>query len=269
MKNTFLFVFVIFLMSNCVDKKKKTIVPKEGAEIQDTIPAEVIEPEAVEVDESFFKAQGDEPTWALKLLDDQVELKIDANIITTPTVEPIILESSNLRMYRIKTEATSMDIIIAQKECIHPDTGLKSPYTVTISYKKAEEEASSVLEGCGTYTSDPKLDNTWILEEMGGRQVSKSDFNGNEVPYFQMDLKNYTFSGLAGCNRMNGSFVFEKGVLKFPQVATTKMACPNVKAETEFLTALQNSASYKIDNKKLMLFNKEQNQLLTFFSRNK
>lgn len=63
------------------------------------------------------------------------------------------------------------------------------------------------------------------------------------------------FSGFSGCNRMNGSLFFEKGKLRFINIASTKMMCDNLYKETEFITTLQNITSYTIGENRLILSN--------------
>ena len=60
-----------------------------------------------------------------------------------------------------------------------------------------------------------------------------------------------TVSGNAGCNQYNGSFTTEGDALTVGPLATTRMAClsEDLNAqETQYLAALQNSATYDISN---------------------
>lgn len=54
---------------------------------------------------------------------------------------------------------------------------------------------------------------------------------------------------------MNGTIFFERGLLRFTNIITTRMACPRNNKESEFLKALQNTITYKVENMKLMLSN--------------
>ena len=90
-----------------------------------------------------------------------------------------------------------------------------------------------------------------------------------------IDVARKHLSGNAGCNRMNGNIEYtdaQKNIIKFPQVATTRMACPDMQAEQEFLEALNKVvrfqaegnvkpvntiALYGTDNGKLMVIQKK------------
>jgi len=62
---------------------------------------------------------------------------------------------------------------------------------------------------------------------------------------------------------MEHSF-FEKGLLRFTNIITTKMMCQNNK-EDEFLKALKSATSYKIENNRLWLSNPD--KLLVVFKK--
>ncbi len=271
MKNILILSCAFFLFFGCVEKKKQESSEPEAMEeesITDTVQVEEkvrkLEPIAMEIDGSYFKATGTEPFWGLKIYDNKVELQTMEDTIQTPPTEPIKAQDSNIAMYRIQTEATLLDIIIAHKECTNAMSGQISPYTVTISYKSTGGDETQVFEGCGSYITDYRLHDIWVLEEMKGATVSKEDFNGTDVPNMEVNINNNKFSGFSGCNRMTGSLFYEKDVLRFTQVASTRMACPNMEKESEFLTALQSSTTYEVENNRLYLSNGSEENLLVF-----
>ena len=218
MKKIFILNCAFFLFLGCIEKKKQEPSEPESTKetITDTVQAEektrAMEPIAAKIDGSYFKATGTEPFWGLKIYDDKVELKTTEDTIQTPTTEPIKAQDSNIAMYRIQTEATALDIIIAHKECTNAMSGEVSPYTVTISYKNTAEEETQVFEGCGSYITDYRLHDIWALEELKGSVVSKEDFNGSDVPNMEININNNRFSGFSGCNRMTGSLFYEKDI---------------------------------------------------------
>jgi len=269
MKNILILSCAFFLFFGCVEKKKQESSEPEAIEkesITDTVQVEEkerkLEPIAMKIDGSYFKATGTEPFWGLKIYDNKVELKTMEDTIQTPPTEPIKAQDSNIAMYRIQTEATLLDIIIAHKECTNAMSGEVSPYTVTVSYKTTGEDEAQVFEGCGSYITDYRLHDIWVLEEMKGATVSKEDFNGKDVPNMEVNINSNRFFGFSGCNRMTGSLFYEKDVLRFTQVASTRMACPNMEKESEFLTTLQASTNYKVENNRLYLSNGSKENLL-------
>ncbi|NAY91860.1 META domain-containing protein [Muricauda sp. JGD-17] len=265
MKNIIVLVCSITLMANCVEKKKEPKEPTiEDILVEDTIPTKANDTEKVILDKSSFKANGSEPLWDLKLFEDHFELDMNEMQSTAALTEPITLDGSNLRMYRIKNDAAAIDIIIAQKECIDSITNKKSPYTVTISYKDTDKNTATILEGCGSYVIDYRLHDMWVLHKINGKQLSTMNVKGKDLPFLEIDTRTNRFSGMAGCNRMAGGITFEKDALRFSEAMVTKMACPNLKLETEFLELLPHVVSYHIEDNKLYLYDESQQPLLQF-----
>lgn len=115
------------------------------------------------------------------------------------------------------------------------------------------------------------LDGEWSVVELNGNKLDPDKSNQLIV----IDVARNHLSGNAGCNRMNGSIEYSearKNIIKFPQVATTRMACPELKGEQEFLEALNKVvrfeaegdvkpvntvAFYGTDNGKLMVIKKK------------
>lgn len=271
MKNILTLSCIAFLFFSCLDKKKQepsqTNVAPEAI-VKDTVQKEEkereMEPIVIDIDGSYFKASGTEPFWDIKLHNNKVILKTTEGTVQTPSTEPIKAQDSNIAMYRIQTEATLLDVIIAHKECSNAMSGKVFPYTVTVSYKNTGGGETKVYEGCGYYLPDYRIHDIWVLEKMQGTTVSKEDFNGNDVPNMEVNINNNRFSGFSGCNRMNGSLFYEKDVLRFTQIASTRMACPNMEKESEFLSALQSGVNYKIENNRLYLSNDSEENLLVF-----
>ena len=183
-----------------------------------------------------------------------IKLKTINDSLFTPHTNPILAADGNVKLYKLQTELTTMDIQIRQTECINASSGMTSPYTVAVNFKKGKATEFTKLEGCGQYFTDYRLHDIWVLESMNGNTVYKDDF-GKDLPSMEINSSANTFSGLAGCNRMTGELFYEYGTLRFKNVAVTKMLCPKEEKEQEFLTALQSVASYSIGNNRLTLSN--------------
>lgn len=115
------------------------------------------------------------------------------------------------------------------------------------------------------------LDGEWGVVELNGKKLDPAASKQLIV----IDVARNHLSGNAGCNRMNGSIDYSearKNIIKFPQVATTRMACPELQSEQEFLEALNKVvrfeaegdgtpvrlvALYGTDNGKLMVIEKK------------
>ena len=81
------------------------------------------------------------------------------------------------------------------------------------------------------------LDGEWGVVEMNGKTLNPEETH--QVLVF--DVARQGLSGNAGCNRLMGKIEYNdayKNIIKFPQVATTRMACPDMSGERELLEAL-------------------------------
>lgn len=113
------------------------------------------------------------------------------------------------------------------------------------------------------------LDGEWTIVELNGNKLTDSK------QLIVIDAARKHLSGNAGCNRMTGNIEYsdaQKNIIKFPQVATTRMACLDPNNEQEFLQALNKVvrfqaegtvkpidtiALYGTDNSKLMVIQKK------------
>ena len=89
---------------------------------------------------------------------------------------------------------------------------------------------------------------------MNGEKVSENNFQ-KSLPMLEINSAENTFMGFAGCNQMNGKLFSEKSLLRFTNISTTKMMCPQGNKESEFLAALRSSTTYFIENNRLQLSN--------------
>ena len=64
---------------------------------------------------------------------------------------------------------------------------------------------------------------------------------GEKTLFIQFD-DSESFSAYAGCNYINGKYQFsDKKTIKFSKTIATKMACPNMQTEQEFLKTFRRS----------------------------
>lgn len=115
------------------------------------------------------------------------------------------------------------------------------------------------------------LNGSWNIVELNGKTLNPAESN----QFIEFDAARHTLSGRAGCNRMMGQVEYSdtrKNIIKFPQVATTRMACPDMSGEQELLQTLDKIvrfeaegdtkpvhkiAFYGVDNTKLMVIEKK------------
>lgn len=82
----------------------------------------------------------------------------------------------------------------------------------------------------------------WKLTELMGQPIH---FTGSKEPHMILKMTDSTVQGFAGCNGFRGKYEF-KGRLQihFSQILSTKMACPDLKIEQEFMKALGTADNY-------------------------
>lgn len=202
----------------------------------------------------YFKANGEEPFWSLEIFDTQVVLKTISDSIQTPHTEPELAQDNNVKRYHIETEAHEMIIQITQTECVNTMYGNQNPYSVSVNFKNTADARFQNLKGCGFYVTDYRLHDIWVLEQLNGDTITTEDFS-KELPLIEIKTAENTFMGFAGCNQMNGDLFFEKNLLRFTTIATTKILCESSKKEAEFIKALQSTTTYTIENNRLTLSN--------------
>lgn len=210
----------------------------------------------------YFRGMGNEPEWSLKISETAIEfnsLKPDFESFTSPHMEPVRAMDANVKMYRLTTGSGRMNIQLSQQECINTMSGEKFPYTIRIEI--TNNNKSNTFNGCGFYITDSRLHDIWALEKLNGKTISLTDFI-KEIPNLEINSSTNNFTGYAGCNRMNGAIFFEKELLRFTNIITTRMACPSNNKEAEFLKALQSTTTYRVENLRLILSNSSGEKLV-------
>lgn len=262
--------YFIFLLSillavvSCGDTRvKKDELPPAGDPKTDTLQMTA---SASEMNRStpYFRASGNEPAWILELFEAQIQLRVEGDTITTPHSNPDRAQDANIKRYALETERVRLTIEIRQEACMETAPGdAAAPYSVTIAYKEGVDTGFTHLEGCGDYILDYRLHDIWVLDTLKGQPVTADAF-GRSLPSLEINASDKVFFGTTGCNRMRGQLFGEKELLRFTQIATTKMLCrPDGGMEQEFLQALESSTGYAIEDNRLRLFNPE-GRLLVF-----
>jgi heat shock protein HslJ len=250
-----LMAIVLFIVSCKSATTQKEVVKDEPT------PAYKLQMENLEKG-IYFRGTGNEPDWSLKISEKNIEftsLKSGFESLNGAHIEPLQAMDANVKMYRVPTAAGLMIIQIMQQECVNTMSGDKSNYSVRIEIVK--DNNSTFLSGCGNYITDSRLHDIWVLEQLNGQKVTLTDFT-KELPNLEINSSTNKFMGFAGCNRMNGTVFFERGLLRFTNIITTRMACGDNNKENEFLKTLQSTTNYKVENLRLILTNPSGQELI-------
>ena len=91
----------------------------------------------------------------------------------------------------------------------------------------------------------------WKLVELNGKAVKSAT---NKDYFINLDSKSGKFAAYAGCNNFSGTFVMKAAKkLAFSKIAGTKMACPNMSFESNFITTIEKTDNYMIEENVLHL----------------
>ncbi|SHF78618.1 Heat shock protein HslJ [Salegentibacter echinorum] len=95
---------------------------------------------------------------------------------------------------------------------------------------------------------------TWELVELDGSKIDQTNIEGKKIQ-FTLNSTDQRVFGNSGCNNFNGSYNLEDGLrIKFSQIASTRMACPeNEINEQEVLDVFNKTDNYTVNGNKLML----------------
>lgn len=106
-------------------------------------------------------------------------------------------------------------------------------------------------------TTDPSkgryalAETKWKLVELNGKAVKSAT---NKDYFINLDSKSGKFAAYAGCNNFAGTFVMKStGKLAFSKIIGTKMACPNMNFENDFIATIEKTDNYMIEKEELHL----------------
>ncbi len=92
----------------------------------------------------------------------------------------------------------------------------------------------------------------WKLIELDGKPITVSEDQKREA-HIVLKFSSRVI-GSTGCNRLTGSYTLEEGNrIRFGQMASTLMSCPDVPYEDDFLKALEHADNYALRNDTLSL----------------
>jgi len=111
--------------------------------------------------------------------------------------------------------------------------------------------------------SDQLIGPKWKLFELHGQAVVRNA-QSKEDSYIRF-TKEGTISAYTGCNNMTGSYQVHKGFgIKFTNIASTRMACPDMKTEQILNQVLQTADNFTIKGRRLTLSKAGQKPLAVF-----
>lgn len=236
------------------ENSRDTVLPEEKSDMSTVATSKNLQP--------YFEARGTEPFWFLEISQGGMLLRTPEDSLRLPYVVPERAMDANVKRYSTSAGEFALQVAIHQETCANAMSGEESPYQVSLEWKKGNGEDQVDMVGCGKYLTDYRLNDIWVLETLEGEKVNAENFP-NGLPGLEIDSRENSFSGTGGCNRIGGTIFFEKDLLRFTQIRSTKMACPAMEQETRVLQALEAVTSYEIVDNRLILGNPS-GELLVF-----
>ena len=89
-----------------------------------------------------------------------------------------------------------------------------------------------------------KLTGTWQLKNIDGKtatEIFSNKYKEDYLPTLIFNFDENKINGNAGCNNYSTSFAINNGVLIVSPIATTKMACPNLAGEAQYIKNLSDT----------------------------
>lgn len=211
----------------------------------------------IQLKDAIFRAEGNNPTWKLEIdLNNGIHFYSNSELenIITPSSKIIEIMDVATTSYHANTEAANIKVEIFKKQCIDSKEHKEFKYEVKISAKNSGDTVFTTFKGCGNFIADKRLNSKWELQKFNGVELKSDDFMKG-LPFVQFDIEKMHIAGNSGCNNFNGKFYFVgRDLLVNKNLASTRMACPNLEFESEFLKALTiSSLKYSLKNDVLKL----------------
>lgn len=120
-----------------------------------------------------------------------------------------------------------------------------------------------------TEVTVPLQDIYWKLVELNGQPVTNPPSNQKEA-YIQLITADKRAVGSGGCNSLSGSYELKEGHrLTFTNVASTRMACPDMSLEAGLNEAINMTDHYAIHGQYLSLHKAKMSPVAKFEAINK
>jgi len=188
-----------------------------------------------------FIASGTEPFWSLEIdFDKMMHFKTVGGLdITTPAVEGVKAMDADVTRFAAKTEKGNLIVQLMKQECTNNMSSEKSAYRVTVDVKNITDREPKIYEGCGQYLYDYRLNDIWVLESINNKKLAAASFPKG-LPQLEISIAKQNIFGHTGCNNINGASEVQGKKIWFGYLVSTKMACPNMEFENQYLHQLSN-----------------------------
>ncbi len=200
-----------------------------------------------------FTATGNEPFWSVDIaLDGSIHFKnMDGAELVVPTPPATRAADADVTRYSASNENGSITVELIRQKCTDSMSGFVSEFATRVEVALSGGTPLT-YEGCGQYLSDPRLEGNWELERINDTELDSADFMKG-LPQLSFDLSQKHVSGHTGCNNIAGSIEVQGHRIAFSPMIATKMACPGMEFEQDYLRWFAGQVAYTIQNDQLHL----------------
>lgn len=190
-----------------------------------------------------FRAQGNEPSWSVRMADDAITFQLIGSNAVTVTPVPRPRQEDKAEIYEAKVGSDSFTLTIRSKVCTDTMSGMPFPKSVTLAL------GEKTFSGCGGEPATLLLGH-WLITEIDGKPAIAGS---SPSVTFEAGGK---INGNASCNRYFGNYIISGEGLKAGDLGASMMMCEQelMDQETEILKILKSLQGFGIDeNGKLIL----------------
>ena len=265
MKKLLLITSLIFALYSCKSTKEQK--PEASATEQSM---EMTKERIEERDQQLramgtdFVAFGNEPNWIVRI--DLAQHKVDLELMGEGDIHFSLEDQEyvNIHEFTANNGTNTLEFMARETDCYDNMSGEHFPYQVSFVLD------GKSYRGCGKNIRKDKeinvipsqLNDIWALESVAGLEYDRENTKG-EQPVLEIHLTEQRVSGNSGCNHFQGSVEIEENKIHFGPMAMTRKYCEG-SMESEFMAALEQVDSYKIEKMKLYLMDKNGKEILRF-----
>lgn len=190
-----------------------------------------------EASERGWRAGGNEPSWSLLRIGEQMTLETDFGAtqvnFAVPPPKPV---DDKTVSYTTVIDGEVLLIIVKTEVCVDTMTGMPRPENVAVTF------GEKGLTGCGGDPAALLQGREWVVEVLDGQPTL-------EKPRITLTFDALgRISGLASCNQYGADYTITGEGLSIGKGMTTMMACdePIMEQEQFFLELLQRVSGFSI-----------------------
>ena len=164
--------------------------------------------------------------------------------------------------YAVRATIKIGDQLAFTSDTTHPAITRGNGKEVNILLKSAARQKTATETG-NAHGKVPLENTTWKATRVNDKDVVANE--NRRAPYILLQSADHRVAGSGGCNRITGTYMVEKQTIHFGPMASTMIACPSgMDIEKDFLQALDQAHTWKIQGNELELYGEDGGLLVRF-----